>query len=225
MRDIQQRHAPTWFEHPHNLPHSRVTLGPPVDIVQHQAGHDHIEGAVGERDLPRVRIFDIDPISDAFSARVRPGCLGAIPRLIDTMPDINADCRAGRQAFRGCDEQQAAPTTNIKNHLIAPPRKSTDQGVARGACRPCCSRACRRPQPGKVHPQRADRRPRRGRQCHSRPGFALAGVLSCGWLVSIASQRYAGAGICDRLAEALWFIGSNAQLLPVRQGQLDRCQP
>jgi hypothetical protein len=62
-----------------------------VDVVQSQAGEDHVERAVLERQSSRVAILDFDAIRNALGPSVLEGGLRLVVGLVHALPYVHTD--------------------------------------------------------------------------------------------------------------------------------------
>jgi hypothetical protein len=66
-----------------------------VDVVQNQAGYNHVEGAVLKWQLPRVAALNLYAVRDAFDSSVLVGSFRVVTRLVFALPDIHSDRSSG----------------------------------------------------------------------------------------------------------------------------------
>ena len=121
--------APT-FEYPHYFLDRLFALRSIVDVVQNQAGDDHVEGAVLERQLPRVAALDLYAVGDAFDPSVLVGGFRVVAGLVFALPDIYPERSSGPQALGRPDEQEPPATADIQDGLVPAPRDAIQQPVA-----------------------------------------------------------------------------------------------
>ena len=88
--------------------------------MQHQAGSDHVEGGVREREATGVAVQQDHTISDPFPSGILHQRPGPVTAEVET-PDIDADRLAGGQESGGPVEPEATPAADVQDALIASP--------------------------------------------------------------------------------------------------------
>src|SRR3712207_1946110 len=119
--DVHDSQATTGLEYPREFPEAPVPFVPIVDVVKDEAGEDHVEGSILERQVAQVAVPDLDATLYPFGPRVLKRDLRAVARLVPLPPDVHPDSRARTQTLGRPDQHQSATAPGVENRLVAAP--------------------------------------------------------------------------------------------------------
>jgi hypothetical protein len=112
-------HQPTAStQYPHRCVNCFLPASTSANVVDRQAGDNHIKTVVCKGQRCHIAGVQFDTICYSLSEGVAPGSLGGIAGLIGTSPQVDAYGPARRQALSGQEQDCTPATSQVQDSLV-----------------------------------------------------------------------------------------------------------